>query len=85
MKVLIDERHVSRTGKETARPLFDLLRDNGIVEAEADNAVLGAARIRNQWGGHGAGATPRTPPPGLAALAVHAAATAIAYLSARLP
>lgn len=85
MKVLLDAKGVPRTGKETASPLFNLLRDNGIVEAEADNLVLGAARIRNQWGGHGAGSHPRSPPPALAELAVQGAAAAVIFLSARLP
>jgi hypothetical protein len=84
MKVLLDEKSVRRTGKETAHPLFELLRDAGVIEVEADNSVLGAARIRNQWGGHGAGATPRTPPGDLAELAVRAAATAIVFLAGRL-
>jgi hypothetical protein len=85
MKVLLDEHGQTRTGKETAMPLFGLLRDAGVVEAEADSAVLGAARIRNEWGGHGAGATPRAIPDGLAQLAVHSAASALTYLASRLP
>jgi hypothetical protein len=85
MKVLLDERHVARSGKEAAFTLFELLRTNSLIEAEADHAISACARIRNQWGGHGAGGIPRTPPPGLAALAVHAAASAIGFLSQRLP
>ena len=85
MKVLLDERRVGRDGREAAQRLFDLLRDNGIVEAEADKAVTAAARIRNQWGGHGAGATPRMPPIGLADVAVQSAGAAIVYLARRLP
>ena len=85
MKVLLDERGIVRTGKETATPLFEKLRDSGIVEAEADNVVLGAARVRNQWGGHGSGAAPRDPPADLAELSVRAAAVAIVFLSGRLP
>lgn len=85
MEVALDDHHVPRTGRETATPLFDLLKSNGIVEAEADSTVLGAARIRNLWGGHGAGAAPRTPPSDLSALAVQAAAAALVYLANRLP
>ena len=85
MKVLLDEHQVPRTGKETARPLFKLLSDKKIVVAEADDAVLGTARLRNAYGGHGAGATPRTVPNGAATLAVQSAASAIVYLSGHLP
>jgi hypothetical protein len=85
MKVLLHERGVTLTGKETARPLFDLLSQNGKVVPEADNAVLAAARIRNAYGGHGAGSTPRRMPLGLAALAVRSAASAIIYLADHLP
>jgi hypothetical protein len=58
MNALLDEHTVPRSGKETASPLFGLLQRAGIVEVEADHAVLGAARIRNAWGGHGSGAAP---------------------------
>jgi len=85
MKVLLDEKGVTRSGRDTAFPLFDLLRDNAIVEAEADHAVLAAARIRNQWGGHGSGAAQRQPPLDLADLAVRSAASAIVLLAGRLP
>ncbi|MES1246189.1 MAG: hypothetical protein ABUS54_00770 [Actinomycetota bacterium] len=85
MKVLLDAHGVDLTGKETAWPLFGVLTKSVIVEAEAENAVLGAARVRNEWGGHGAGASPRATPPGLAELAVHGAASAVTYLASRLP
>ncbi len=85
MKVLLDARGVSRTGKETAFPLFGLLVSHNICPSEADNAVLGAARIRNNLGGHGTGATPRVVPDGVPELAVNAAATAIRYLADLLP
>ncbi len=85
MKVLLDERGVTRTGKETAFPLFDMLVDNGICPREADNAVLGVARIRNNLGGHGTGAQPRVLPDGIPELAVNTAATAIKYLADQLP
>jgi hypothetical protein len=85
MKVTCDVRAIARSGKETATPLFEKLRDGGIVEAEADSAVLAAARIRNQWGGHGSGGQPRDPPQELAELAVRVAATAIVFFGSRLP
>jgi hypothetical protein len=47
-KVVLDQHGVSRTGREAATALFELLKQNGIVQAEAENTVLGAARIRNQ-------------------------------------
>jgi hypothetical protein len=84
MKVLLDESGVARKGNEAAFKLFELLRDNGVVEAEADQAVLGVARIRNKWGGHGAGQAPRNPPSSLAELTVQEAAVAIVFLSSRL-
>ena len=85
MKVVLDEHGVTRTGKETAFPLFKMLVDNGICPQEADNAVLGVARIRNNLGGHGTGAQPRVLPDGTPELAVNSAATAIKYLAEQLP
>ncbi len=85
MKVLLDERGVQRNGRETTSPLFDKLWRNGIVVQEADNAVLGASRLRNGYGGHGSGAQVRTIPDGLSALTVRSAATAITFLYEYLP
>jgi hypothetical protein len=84
MKVLLDGRGVKRTGRENPFPLFNLLIDNGIVPKEAEFAILGAARVRNNLGGHGAGATPRVLPPGVRELAVNCTATAISYLASLL-
>ena len=53
MKVLLDARSVSRKGNEAAFLLFELLVNNGLCPREADNALLGAARLRNNLGGHG--------------------------------
>jgi hypothetical protein len=85
MKVLLDARKVKRTGKEAAHALFQLLVDKGICPPEADNAVLGAARFRNNLGGHGTGAQPRVLPDGVPDMAVNSAATAIKYLADLLP
>ena len=80
MKVLLQEHGAALTGKETARPLFELLSKNGIVVAETDSAVTATARLRNAHGGHGAGAVARQVPKGVATLAVQSACTAIGYL-----
>lgn len=85
MKVLAAGHRVRVTGKETAKPLFDALAAAGVVVREADQAVLGASRLRNEYAGHGTGAQPRAIPPGIPQLALRSAATAIAYLSQLLP
>jgi hypothetical protein len=85
MKVLLDAHKITRTGNETAFPLFELLVTNSVCPREADSAVLGAARVRNNLGAHGTGAHPRVIPPGVPELAVNAAATAIRYLADLLP
>jgi hypothetical protein len=85
MKAVLDARKVKRTGKEAAYALFDRLVDNGVCPREAENAVLGAARIRNNLGAHGTGALPRVIPDGVPELAVNSAATAIRYLADQLP
>jgi hypothetical protein len=85
MKVVLHTRNVKLIGKETAFPLFDLLAKNGMVAQEADQAVLGTARLRNAYGGHGSGATVRQIPDGLPELAVRSAASAILYLAEQLP
>ncbi len=85
MKVLAAEHGVPLTGKETARPLFDLLAKAGVLIAEADQAVLGPSRIRNAHGGHGSGPTPRQIPLDLAEFACRSSASALGFLAAALP
>ena len=85
MKVLLTGRGVALSGEETAQPLWNLLRDNGVVPSQTEASILGASRIRNAFGGHGAGAAPRSIPGGIPELAVQAAATAIGYLATLLP
>ena len=85
MKVLLDSHGIARSGRETATPLFNMLRESSIVEAETDQLILGVARIRNQWGGHGSGAEPRVPPFSLVEFTVQGAAAAIVFLASRLP
>lgn len=84
MKVLASEHGTALTGRETARPLFDALTKARVVVVEADQAVLAASRLRNAYGGHGAGSQPRQVPPGTAELTLRAAATAISYLGSML-
>lgn len=81
MKVLLQLRGVTLTGKETAWPLLELLRSNNIVIPEADNALTATVRLRNTHGGHGSGGTVRNVPEAVAALAVQTAATAIAMIA----
>jgi len=85
MKVLLDEKGVARTGKEAAFALFDLMSNNGVVIPEAKEAVVATARIRNNYGGHGAGAMPRKVPEPVAELAVRTAASSITFLASHLP
>jgi hypothetical protein len=85
MKVLAREHDIRLTGKETARPLLDALVKGGVVAAESDQAVLAASRLRNAYGGHGAGSQARQIPSGVAELTVASAASAISYLGRLLP
>ena len=84
MKVLAGQRGVKLTGKETAKPLFDALATSGVVTTEADQAVLAPSRLRNAYGGHGAGAQPRQIPAEVPELTLRSAATAVTYLGAML-
>jgi hypothetical protein len=85
MKVLAVETNTTLPRNATASPLFNALRDAGQLPAHADHLVLAAARIRNQRGGHGAGAQPRQIEQSEAIATVSAAATAIAFLATHLP
>jgi Domain of unknown function (DUF7014) len=85
MKVLLTEHGAPLTDRETANPLFQALVDQGVCVQEADKAVLGSSRLRNQYGGHGTGAQVRVVPPGVPELAVQSTATAINYLASLLP
>jgi hypothetical protein len=85
MKVVLQEHGVTLTGKETAQPLWNLLRDNQIVPPKSQDAILGTSRLRNEYGGHGQGGAVRQIPAGIAELATRSAATAVAYLAERLP
>jgi hypothetical protein len=84
MKVVLAEHGVP-FDKETAEPLWTLLRDNSIVPTPTKDAILAASRLRNPMGGHGTGASPREIPAGIPELAVQSAASAITYLAGLLP
>jgi hypothetical protein len=85
MKVVLDEHNIPRSGRETAFPLWEMVRDNTAAIAEMDHLVTATARLRNVHGGHGAGGAPRDIPPAVAEAAVHAAAGALNYLATLLP
>lgn len=85
MKVLAAEHRIRLSGKEAARALFDALVKGSVVVAEADQAVLAASRLRNAYGGHGAGSHPRVVPEGVPELTLRSAASAISYLGRLLP
>jgi hypothetical protein len=84
MKVVLAEHGVP-FNRETAEPLWTLLRDNNIVPSPTKDAILAASRLRNPMGGHGAGVAPREIPAGIPELAVQSAASAITYLAGLLP
>jgi len=84
MKVLLDAREIPRPERETADPLWNALRRADAVPGQTKNALLAAAQLRNEFGGHGAGQT-REMPPGIPDLCVSSAASALAYLAGLLP
>lgn len=59
LKVLAVETNTVVSADATVKPLFDALRDAGVVPPYIDNLIQAAARIRNKLGAHGAGAEPR--------------------------
>jgi len=85
MSVLIAETGTALTAAATAQNMFNALKTAGIVPAYTETALLGAARIRNKLGGHGAGATPRRIDLDEATMTVNAAAVALVFLAGRLP
>lgn len=85
MKSLLDARSVPRNEKDTAQTLWDHLRNAGIAPKQTEAMILASSRIRNAFGGHGAGPQPHDVPPSLAVAAVGSSATAIVYLAQQLP
>jgi hypothetical protein len=85
MKALLDAHGVERDSRAAAQKLWLTLREANLVPAESEAALLGALRIRNVAGAHGAGGQPRQVPAELAVLTVQSAAAAIVYLATLLP
>jgi len=85
MKVVLDALSIPSTGKENAEKLWQSIRDAGVVETPTHHAIVSAAGLRNEWGGHGQGSEIRQIPDGIPELAVRTAAAAIAYLAGLLP
>lgn len=88
MKAICDARRWPRPVNATAKPLLDILFQNGIIptEMEAHFAGLrsamesGLPTLSNKTSRHGQGATPTSIPPHFAAYALHLAATNIVFL-----
>jgi hypothetical protein len=84
MKSVIDDHAISRTGNETADPLWQLLKDENGVADKTKDPICAAPRLRNTYGGHGPNPQPDPVPPGVAEYTVNVAASAIVYLADQL-
>jgi hypothetical protein len=69
----------------TASPLFNVLRDAGVLPPALESTVMAAPQLRNAQGGHTQGPTATDADRRLAEGAVSAAAVAITALAAYLP
>jgi hypothetical protein len=86
MKIVLDARGIAyNVDKDTAFPLFDHLKDAGLVEEYMRSIVLGPVTPRNRRGGHGAGATPHDVPVEVAEAVLSSAAVSIGFLAKLLP
>lgn len=85
MNVLVSATGAPLTKTASAQNMFEALKTGGIVPAYTEAALLGAARIRNKIGGHGAGARPRQIDLDEATMTVSATAGALVFLGGRLP
>lgn len=85
MKVVLQARGVTLSGKETTWPLHNALVANGVLPQHTDQIITAAARLANADASHGAGTEVRDVRPYIARAAVAAAANAITLLAARLP
>lgn len=88
MKAICDARNWPRPANATAKPLLDLLFNNGLIPVELAGH-FGALRsamesglptIANRTSRHGQGAAPIAVPPHFAAYALHLAASNIVFL-----
>jgi hypothetical protein len=48
MKVVLNEHDVARTRTETAEPLWNLLRENGIAPPKTKSAILAASQFEER-------------------------------------
>jgi len=86
MKVLIDlDPRVQLLRRQMIDDLIRTLVDGGVVESETRPLLEGVSRVANSLASHSAAGEVRNTPRDLAAATVSAAATAIAFLAARLP
>lgn len=86
MKVLIDlDPRVQLPRRQMTDDLIRTLVDGGVVESETRPLLEGVSRVANSLASHSAAGEVRNTPRDLAAATVSAAATAIAFLAARLP
>ena len=85
MKTVLDAHGVTRTGNETANPLWDLLNTAGLVAEKTQDAICSAPRLGNAHGRHGPNPQPDPVPEGIPEFTVQAAAAAIVYLARLLP
>lgn len=85
MRVVAGQHELAMTGKEPAQKLFELLRDNKIVDAATETLVLAPARFGNRRGRHGAGDEAHDVSVDEAEAVVRAAGVAISFLAQRLP
>jgi hypothetical protein len=88
MKTICDLRNLSYDKGATAKPLLDILINNGIIPADLTNQLSGlraalesgVPTIRNRNSGHGQGRHATQVPDHLAALALHLAGANIVFL-----
>jgi hypothetical protein len=85
MKALLDAHGVPRRGNETAVPLWEALRDAGIVAEKSREPVCSAPQLGNMYGRHGPEPDPEPLPDGIPTLTVHSATSALVYLAGLLP
>jgi hypothetical protein len=85
LHALITAHGVPTPKSKTAAPLFNMLRDAGVLPAALESIVMAAPQLRNAQGGHTQGATATEADQRLAEGAVSSAAVAITALAAYLP
>ena len=81
LKVLHDERSVTRPRSQQVTPLFNSLVTANAIPSYVDKLIAAASGPRNNMASHGQGATVREVPEELADASIAAAATAITFLA----